>query len=358
MLILPTDFLEKIEQFKPKFEEKLANYTTWKIGGPAKVLIVTENSEQLEVLVLLCLQFDLPYLILGNGSNILVSDNGIDKVVIINKSRNLEIISNFELNSALVPKIEARHGKNDTSLYSFNDLDFEEAGQATFVSIDSGVMLSYAINWCLKNSLSGLQWFSGIPGTIGGSLFNNIHGGNKHFSDYLVGAVLLENGVKKEVGANFFEFGYDQSLLRKRQDLVILKVVFQLVKVSEELLEKSKFANTEWLRRKSVQPKISCGSVFKSISKEDQLRLGYPTQGMGYLTEHILGLKGLQVGGAQVSLKHANFIENLGSATSQDVLTIMKKITLEAENKTGIQIHPEINFLGFEPEELTGLHLE
>lgn len=363
MLILSPDFLSQIDCYNPKFDESLVKYNTWKIGGPAKVLIETTNSLDLENLVLLCQKFGVPFVVLGNGSNVLISDSGLDCVVIVNKSRNLEILEGPSIGSfetveiSTAPQIESRHGVADSTLYTFEDLKFEEKGETVLVKIDSGVMLSFAINWSLKNSLSGLQWFSGIPGTVGGSLYNNIHGGDKHFSDYFVSATILEKGVKKEVGAGFFDFGYDQSVLRGRDDIIILSVTLGLIRVDEEVCQKAKFVATEWLKRKAVQPKISCGSVFQSIAKADQLRLGYPTQAIGYITDHVLGLKGYRVGNTIISPKHANFIENLGNAKSSEVLEIMKKITSQAKAKTGLDIYPEINFLGFEDEELDGLNL-
>lgn len=346
-------FLEQIKDFNPQFEVPLAKFTTWRIGGPAQILIQVENSAALERTLLSAINYDIPYTIIGNGSNILISDRGVRGLVVINKSKNItlgNILEDFNDNEKIAP----RHSETgDKSFYSFSDLDYQESGPQQLVTFDSGVMLPYAVNWMLKNKLSGLQWFAGIPGTIGGSFYNNIHGGNRHFSEYFQEArIINEKGMVSNAGYDFFEFGYDKSVLRQNSKIVVLEVTLKLI---QDTSDRPKSVANEWLKRKSIQPKISCGSVFQCLTDSDQLRLAYPTPSIGYIVDKVLNLKGKQIGGAQISPTHGNFIQNVGSATATDVIELMRLIMAQTESKTGVRLHPEINFLGFEQKELDEL---
>ena len=186
------EFIESLADFNIKYNEPLAPYTTWNIGGPAEMLVVTNTADELVRVIKAAIKFDTPYTILGGGSNVLISDNGIKGLVVINKSREIEIIDNNEENKELTadeatafnPWIQPRHGEEDDGFYTFKDLDYTETGERVKIKVASGVDLTWATAWTIKNGATGLQFFAGIPGTIGGALFNNIHGGTKHFSDY------------------------------------------------------------------------------------------------------------------------------------------------------------------------------
>ena len=205
------DFLNGITEFQPKFEEPLSSFSTWKVGGPAEILVIAKNADDLEKIVIMAIENQIPYTILGHASNVLISDLGLRGFVIINKSRQVKILESQSNNSdeLIVGKeseeydiyITPRHTETgDPKFYSFADLDYEETGIAgdeivpltkSQVVFDSGVGLSYSIAWSLQNGLTGLQWFAGIPGTMGGALYNNIHGGTRHFSDNFVSCKVL-----------------------------------------------------------------------------------------------------------------------------------------------------------------------
>jgi UDP-N-acetylmuramate dehydrogenase len=346
-------FLKEIQDFKPQFEIPLAKFTTWRIGGPAEILVQTDNSSDLQKVLLSAIKNQIPYTIIGNGSNILVSDQGVRGLVIINKSKNITLgpILDSRVSNE---KILARHTETgDKNFYSFSDLDYQENGPEQLVTFDSGVMLPYAINWIFKNNLTGLQWFAGIPGSIGGSFYNNIHGGSRHFSEYFYEAKIIhENGIISNAGYDFFEFGYDKSILRTNPKIVVLQVTLKLIQGDTV---KAKSVANEWLKRKSIQPKISCGSVFQCLTDSEQLALGYPTPSIGYIVDKILHLKGKQIGDAQISITHGNFIPNLGQAKASQVLELMKDIISQTKDKIGVKLHPEINFLGFDKKELDEL---
>lgn len=347
-------FLEQIHEFNPVENQSLSKFTTWRIGGLAEILVEINNSDDLEKLLLMAIKNQIPYTILGNGSNILISDNGIKGLVIINKSKNIEFTDIIIPSEQQNPYIEHRHLESgDTNFYSFSDLDYTESADGKLVIFDSGVMLPYAINKTLLQGLTGLQWFAGIPGTMGGSLYNNIHGGTKHFSENFISARIIDaDGIVKDVDYDFFNFGYDQSILRINPKIVILKLTLNLIQGN---LEKANFVAKEWLKRKAIQPKNSCGSVFQAIPTDKANELDYPTNSAGYIVDKILNLKGHSIGNIQISQIHSNFMVNNGGASAIDTLNLIKLVQHKTKEKIGIDLKPEINFLGFSNEELTNV---
>ena len=198
---------QQLEPFNPKYNYPLAEYSTWKIGGPAEILVEANNSFELEQLIRLGYEYKLPVTILGKISNTLISDEGLAGIVILNRGREISLLepSLGISNSQTIIKVEAettetikaiapRHTESDVSHYDFSDLDYkeEEGLEQVEIKIDSGVDLAYSIAWSLKQGLCGLQHFAGIPGTVGGALFNNIHGGTRHFSDNFINLTALK----------------------------------------------------------------------------------------------------------------------------------------------------------------------
>ncbi len=356
-------FIGDLQNLHIRQNEPLALYTTWKIGGRAEFLLEAQNSDELKLAIEKAAQYHIPYTILGGGSNVLISDDGLKGLVIINRSRRV-IIGNLanatNLDSAAQQEvieaaneynvyIQPRHGEVDSSFYSFKDLDYEESGSRILVTFDSGVDLAYAIAFSLKNSVTGLQWFAGIPGTIGGALFNNIHGGTKHFSDNFFKAKVLEISdlevTQKTVGFEYFNFGYDQSILREKTNVIVLEVTLNLFQGD---VERAKKTANEWTKRKRVQPRNTAGCTFKNIPSDKQWALGFPTPSVGYIVDKVFGWRGKSIGGAQISENHANFIENKGGATAKDVLELINEVKAEAKKRFDLDLETEINLLGFE----------
>jgi len=344
------NFLAQLAPFNPKFNEPLAKYTTWQIGGPAEILVKVKSSEELAAVVLICQEFGVKYTILGGGSNVLIADRGLSGVVIINQSTKIEILASQDFKQ--IPKISVVHQAVGNQYYTFADLDYLDTGPLVLVKFDSGVSLPYAIGWLHKQGITGLQWFAGIPGTIGGALFNNIHGGSRHFSDNFHSATILLAGKRQVVDFDYFNFGYDQSVLRNQPDLVILEVVLQLPRGD---VQKAKQIYQEWNKRKQIQPKHTCGCVFKNISPEDQQRLGLPTPSTGYIIDQILGWKGRTYGHLQISNWHAAFMENLGGATAAEALQLIQEVQQAVKEKLGLGLELEISLLGFSESELAKL---
>jgi UDP-N-acetylmuramate dehydrogenase len=340
-------FLQEIQDYQPKLNEPLAKYTTWLIGGPAEVLVEVKSSEQLQELINLCGQYKVPYTILGGGSNVLIADEGLSGLVIINRSRNIEIVESDEFRQT--QRIPVQHATESKDHYSFDDLDYEEETDKVLVKFDSGVNLPYAIGWLHKNGITGLQWFAGIPGTIGGALYNNIHGGKRHFSDNFHSATVVEKGQVNQVDFDYFQFGYDQSIIRHRPDLVILSVTLQLTKGN---VPKAKETYREWNNRKKVQPKTTCGCVFKNLSVEDQQALDLPTPSAGFIIDKILNWGGKSSGDLVIAPGHANFLENRGQAKASDALNLIVAIRKEVKKKLGVDLELEINTLGLSAKDL------
>ncbi|NCN03988.1 MAG: FAD-binding protein [Candidatus Pacebacteria bacterium] len=344
-----------------KQDHLLAPYTTVKIGGPAEVFYQAKDQQKFENLLSFVKENHLPVTVLGWGANVLVSDKGVDGLVIKNKAGKIKVLGNNNQDKKTVKKensqkILARWNSDQTKgtfKYEFNDLDYDESDQETvLVEIDAGVSLNQAIVSLINQGITGLQWYARIPSTIGGAVFNNIHGGTHFLSEVIESVrVMDEQGQIKELSKDELSLGYDQSRFHHSNEL-ILSVQFSLYKGDTD---KAKNVVQEWSRRKSIQPHNSLGCTFKNISNDEKEELGYPTTSVGYIIEYVLGMKGYRQGDAQVSDYHCAFIENKGQATANDYLNIIKTIIKQTKLKTGLIITPEIFFLGFDKSELEGI---
>jgi len=224
---------------------------------------------------------------------------------------------------------------------------FSPQDEKVLVSVGSGWKLNALIAYCLDKGLVGLEWFAGIPGSLGGAVYMNIHGGNYFFSD-LVYKVIAWNQLSQkqvELTAKELKFDYDYSVFQEKE-MVILLAQLILYRGNIEIAKK---IQQYWLRQKlMVQPQRSCGSVWQNLSREEQIKHHLPTPSIGYLIDHKLRLKGRKVGQAQISLKHAGFIENLGGAKGADVLELMRLVEAEAKQKLRINLKREVMVVGEE----------
>jgi UDP-N-acetylmuramate dehydrogenase len=347
-------------------DQPLAPFTSWKVGGPGDIVIQATSTSVISKIYSLCNQYSIPLTVLGGGSNVLISDDGIRGVVIINKAKEIEILDASHSHGKDITKEESdeyniwaepkhRHGETGDDFYTFEDLDYEENDPTQLVRFDSGVVLSYAIAWGLKNGLTGLQWYAGIPGTIGGALYNNIHGGTHFISEVFHSATIMDEQGQREVTKEYFEFSdYDESILRYKKDVVVLTVTLKLFKGD---VDKAKHVAQEWARRKRIQPRNTAGCVFKNITHEDMERNDFASPSVGYINDKILGWAGKSLGDAKISRKHAAFIENNGNATATDILTLIQNVKAEVKSKFDINLQSEIDLLGFDDtiyKEITG----
>ncbi len=291
--------LEKIAEVLEN--EPMCGHTTFKIGGNADLYVTVQSEEALIKAVEICKNCGVPYMVIGNGSNLLVSDKGIEGVVI--------------------------------STRLLNDLHTEDE---TYVYSGAGNMLSKTANFAASHSLSGLEFASGIPGSVGGGVFMNAGAYDGELSDSIVSVRAYYNGEIKEFSAKECEFGYRSSVFQKN-NAIILGVKFSLKKGNiEEIKAKAADLNA---RRKEKQPLEypSAGSTFKRPE--------------GYFAGKLIqdaGLKGCSRGGACVSEKHSGFVINKGNATAEDVINLVKHIKNTVYEKYGVMLEEEIKITGRE----------
>lgn len=284
----------------------LAPLTTFGIGGPADYFTTANTQDELADAIREARNSDIPYFVLGTGANLLIGDNGFRGVVIHNQATNF---------------------------------DFED----TWLRSDSGAVVADLIETSTEKGLSGLEHYTGIPSSVGGALWQNLHflspdrNDTMYIESVLTSARILdENGQIRRVDTDFFEFGYDESILRHKP-IIVLEATFQLTPASPEDMRKQMEANLQW--RQQRQPQLtefpSCGSVFKKIAGV----------GAGRLIEGA-GLKGYRIGNARISDKHANYIVNLGDARADDVCQLIRLVQDTVFEKTGYSLEPEISFTG------------
>ncbi|MBQ0098354.1 MAG: UDP-N-acetylmuramate dehydrogenase [Oscillospiraceae bacterium] len=279
--------------------EPMKNHTTFKIGGNADIFVKVFDKKSLSLLVSYCIENDIDYFILGKGSNILVSDDGLSKVVITLDGE----FKNIEVNGETI-------------------------------KCGAGVALSKLCTVALDNSLSGLEFAYGIPGSVGGATFMNAGAYGGEFKDVVSSVTCLaKDGKIKTYEKGELDFSYRHSVFSDTGEIV-LYTTFSLKKGEKESIKSQ--MDDYMFRRTSKQPLDfpSAGSVFKR------------PQGnfAGTLIEKC-GLKGTRVGGAEVSQKHAGFIINADNATCKDVEELIKLVQKKVEEETGYFLEREIIFL-------------
>lgn len=290
-----------------RLNELLSPYTTYKIGGPADYFVSVHSSDELITAVKAAKTEQVPYFILGCGANILIRDKGIRGLVIHNQAQHVDF---------------RPHNK---------------------LWAESGTIISDLIQMTRDHGLSGLEHYVGIPSTVGGAMWQNLHFLSPDRTQTLYVASLVDEAEildtqlqRKTVDAAFFQFGYDDSILH-HASVVVLSVTLNLTPKDSEAIQQQMDENMAW--RIAKQPQLdeypSCGSVFKKIKDV----------GAGRLIDQS-GLKGTRIGGAMISEKHANYIVNLGHATAADVIDLIKLAQLEVKRKMGYELEPEITIVG------------
>lgn len=292
--------LAKILGCSAKYDEPMSNHTTFKIGGKAALFLKVDKASQLSEIIKHCNLQNIEYYILGKGSNLLVNDNGVDKVVI-------SLTGDFK-------RIERL---DDTTLYC-----------------GAGCSLAGLCREAEENSLSGLEFAWGIPGSVGGAAFMNAgaYGGEMKDVIYSVSHIDKE-GKLGQIKSNDLDFSYRHSVY-KDNGFTIIGITVKLKLDSKNLIRNR--MDDFMQRRKDKQPLEypSAGSVFRRPEGNYA----------GTLIEQC-GLKGKTIGGAQVSPKHAGFIVNIGGATSKDVQDLISFIQTTVKEKTGYVLEREIIFL-------------
>ena len=340
---------------KARLGEPLSGHTFLKIGGTSDIFYEAETTDDFKKAVVEARKLEIPITILGDGSNVLISDNGIKGLVLIDRSDKIEILDedkegiNLKKIKKPIYRLESDK-KQGTFKYEFKDLDYDESEKSRVrVQMDSGVNLPKAIDFLLDKGITGLQWYAGIPGTIGGAIFNNIHGGTHFMSEVLDSVTVLDlQGGSNTLRIEDLGVDYDKSRFQDTGE-IILDATFLLFKGD---VDKAKYVRFEWAKRKSLQPRNAPGCAFHNLTQEQKEKLGIPTTSAGFVIEHLLKMTGFKIGDAAISKDHHNFIVNEGKATAKNYLEVMKTIYNKAKKELGIELVPEIFLLGFSEDEI------
>lgn len=280
-------------------DESLSKYTTFKIGGPAKILIEAVSDEEILKIVKLFDEMNENYLIIGNGSNLLISDKVFERPVLV-----------LDKNFAKIERID------EVTLYA-----------------ESGASLKSLANKALDLGLGGLEAISGIPGTVGGAVYMNAGAYGSEIKDLVTKVRCIKDEKIVELDASEVNFAHRRSIFQEK-GYVILGAYFKLEKKAREEIEAEQKDYTQ--RRVDKQPLEypSAGSVFKRPE--------------GYYASKLIedaGLKGLSVGGAMVSKKHSGFIINTGGASFDDVVTLIEKVKAIVKEKFAVDLEEEIRII-------------
>lgn len=300
---LHNQLLSLVGEENVKLQEPMSKHTTFKIGGNADFFIMPTKNEEVQSIVALARKEEIPYLFIGNGSNLLVSDDGIRGFVIEMTKMNAIVV------------------------------------EGTKVRAQAGVTLAELAKAVARESLTGFEFAEGIPGTLGGAVTMNAGAYGGEINDVIVEATVLDDkGEIVVLSKEDLELGYRTSIVG-RKHYVVLEAVIGLEKGNqEEILDKMRDLSQ---RRREKQPLEypSAGSTFKRPE--------------GYFAGKLIddtGLRGFGLGGAKVSDKHCGFIINTGNATALDVRNLIKEVQNRVEDKFGVRLETEVKFIGFTTE--------
>ena len=293
-------FCEIVGENKVLEQEPMARHTTFRIGGPADYFVELGSIEQIRAAIQVCREENLPWFVLGRGSNLLVSDKGYRGVIL--------------------------------SIYK----DFQKTEiQGETVTVQAGVRLTTLSGKVLDASLTGLEFASGIPGTIGGAVVMNAGAYGGEMKDIVRKVTVLDqDGEVRTLTCGEMQFGYRTSLAKKK-GYIVLGAELTLKQGEKEKIR----GEMQALKAKRIEKQPlefpSAGSTFKRPE--------------GYFAGKLImdaGLRGAAVGGAQVSEKHCGFVVNTGNATAADVRELMRQVQGKVQEQFGVHLEPEVRFLG------------
>ncbi len=290
----------------------LAPYTTFRIGGPADLFVEAVDADELAGAVTAARELGVPYFVLGLGANILVGDRGVRGLVVRNTARHHE---------------------------------FHDDGETGRLWTESGAVMKDLIQASVARGWSGLEHYVGIPSTVGGAIWQNLHflspAPERERTMFIAEVfescrILAEDGTRRTVDADYVRFGYDDSVFHHTRD-VVLDATFRLRRADPATLHRILQENLSW--RGSRHPWLdwhpSAGSIFKKIEGV----------GAGRLVDQC-GLKGFRVGDAQISHIHANILVNLGHATAADVRALIAHAQHAVSERFGLHLETEIGMIG------------
>ena len=294
------EFYEKIPKERVYLNEPMSKHTSFKIGGPAEVFIKATTVEEVKTVVRCANKNSIPLHIIGNGSNILVKDEGIKGIV-------------------LKPQLDNIHIKNDDSKNKIT------------VTVGSGVMMGFLAQKLMKEGITGFEELSGIPGTLGGAVRMNAGAHGKEIKDVIQTTTYIDmQGSIHTITNEEQQFSYRSSVFAKEK-YIILEITLKLQYGDKEKIQKTMEQYAKWRKENQPLEYPNAGSTFK--------------RGKDYITAKLIdnsGLKGYTIGGAQVSTKHAGFIVNIGNATAKDVLELVEYVKAQVYQQTGETIELEL----------------
>ena len=293
-------FCEIVGENKVLEQEPMARHTTFRIGGPADYFVELGSIEQIRAAIQVCREENLPWFVLGRGSNLLVSDKGYRGVIL--------------------------------SIYK----DFQKTEiQGETVTVQAGVLLTTLSGKVLDASLTGLEFASGIPGTIGGVVVMNAGAYGGEMKDIVRKVTVLDqDGEVRTLTCGEMQFGYRTSLAKKKGYIVLGAELTLKQGEKEKIREEMQTLKAKRIEKQPLEFP-SAGSTFKRPE--------------GYFAGKLImdaGLRGAAVGGAQVSEKHCGFVVNTGNATAADVRELMRRVQEKVEEQFGVHLEPEVRFLG------------
>ena len=291
-----------IDENKIKYNEPMSKYTSFKIGGPAECLIKIDNEDDLKEILKFVKEENIKLTILGNGSNVLVLDKGIKGITLLMKIEKIEM---------------------------------HEEGNKVLVKLGAGEKIAKVGRVFLNKSLTGFEEISGIPGTIGGAVRMNAGANGKEMKDIVKTVTCMDLSGNRKVFTNKeMEFSYRRSIVFSKK-YIVTEVEIELEKGKEQEIKEKMDKYAKFRKEKQPLEYPSAGSTFK--------------RGEDFITAKLIdeaGLKGMSVGGAEISTKHAGFIINKNNATAKDVLDLVQKVKEEIYKKFGKNIELEIEILG------------
>jgi len=298
-----------LDRSRLQLRAPLAPYTTFRIGGPADVLLEARSAEELATAITAARQAGIPWFVLGLGANVLIGDLGIRGLVI----------------------------RNTASAHTISP--------EGMLWTESGTVMQDLVLDTVRAGWSGLEHYIGIPSTVGGALWQNLHflspAPERDRTMFIAEVfesceILAEEGDRRVVDAGYIKFGYDDTVFHHRRD-VVLSATFQLTKADPARLHQILQENLAWRgsRHPWLQVHPSAGSIFKKIEGV----------GAGRLIDQC-GLKGFRVGDAQISHIHANILVKLGRATAADVRALVAHAQAAVKERFGYELQPEVGFIG------------
>lgn len=299
--MIPVEILRL--QFGDAVQENvlLAPYTSARIGGPADIFVTVTSIDELADVIKVIWENEMPYYLLGGGSNVLVSDKGLRGVVILNRAKEVR---------------------------------FESGDQPT-VWCEAGVIFSNLANRCASKGMAGLEWAATVPGTIGGAVYGNAGAFGGDISENLIWAELLTKNGREKFSTEQMGYGYRTSILKRGEiNAIVLSALLRLKNSNKEDVSVKIEEFSE--RRKTTQPPgASMGSMFKNPAGDHAGRL-----------IEAAGLKGTRIGNAEISKLHGNFFINHGETKAEDIHALIRLVQKTVIEKFGVALELEVELVG------------